>query len=37
MTGLEVVLIITGFVCLCASLFVARRSTLEQPAEEGIH
>ncbi len=37
MTGLEVVLIITGFVCLCVSLFVARRSTSEQPAEEGIH
>ncbi len=37
MTGLEVILIIAGFACLCISLFVARQNTQEQPAEEGIH
>ena len=30
MTGLEIVLLIAGFSCLCISLFVARRTVPEQ-------
>lgn len=37
MTGLEIVLLIAGFFCLCISFFVARRTVPEQNQEDVVH